>query len=162
MAPLLQMTRAVPIVFVQVVDPVGSGFVASLARPGGNVTGFTNFECAIGSKWLELLKEIAPGVTRVAPRVQSGHGAVRPACSGNRSRRSSVAWTVEPIQVPVRDAAEIERAIETLARDAERRPDGPAGHARRPTHRDLIIALAAAAPTARDLPLSRISPRAAA
>jgi putative tryptophan/tyrosine transport system substrate-binding protein len=65
-APLLQTTRSVPIVFVQVVDPVGSGFVASLAQPGGNATGFTNFEYGLSAKWLELLKQIAPGVTRAA------------------------------------------------------------------------------------------------
>ena len=64
--PLLQATRTVPIVFVQVADPVGAGFVDSLARPGGNATGFTPFEYAIAGKWLELLKKIAPGVTRVA------------------------------------------------------------------------------------------------
>ena len=60
MAPLLQATRAVPIVFVQVVDPVGGGFVESLARPGGNATGFTHFEYGLSAKWLELLKQIAP------------------------------------------------------------------------------------------------------
>jgi putative tryptophan/tyrosine transport system substrate-binding protein len=64
--PLLQATRTVPVVFPTLVDPVGAGFVDSLARPGGNATGFMNFEYSIGGKWLELLKEIAPGVTRVA------------------------------------------------------------------------------------------------
>src|SRR5215203_3535759 len=62
-APLLQESRTIPIVFTLVADPVGAGYVANLARPGGNVTGFTNFEYSIGSKWLELLKEIAPNVT---------------------------------------------------------------------------------------------------
>src|SRR5256886_10101940 len=65
-APLLQATRTIPIVFVTVVDPVGSGFVASLAHPGGNATGFTIYEFSMSGKWLELLKEIAPGVTRAA------------------------------------------------------------------------------------------------
>jgi putative ABC transport system substrate-binding protein len=65
-APLLQATRTVPIVFVTVIDPVGAGFVASLARPGGNATGFTMFEYGMSGKWLELLKEIAPRVTRAA------------------------------------------------------------------------------------------------
>src|SRR5262245_64607587 len=64
--PLLQATRAVPIVFVQVAEPVGAGFVETLARPGGNATGFMLYEYGIGAKWLELLKEIAPGVKRVA------------------------------------------------------------------------------------------------
>src|SRR5215471_17457688 len=65
-APLLQATRIVPIVFVTVIDPVGSGFVASLAKPGGNATGFTLYEFSMSGKWLELLKEIAPRVTRAA------------------------------------------------------------------------------------------------
>jgi ABC-type uncharacterized transport system substrate-binding protein len=64
--PLLQVTRTLPIVFAIVADPVGAGFVDSLARPGGNATGFMSYEYGIGGKWLELLKEIAPGVTRVA------------------------------------------------------------------------------------------------
>ena len=65
-AAVLQQTRTVPIVFVQVADPVGSGFIQSLARPGGNITGLTNFELSMAGKWLELLKEIAPTLTRVA------------------------------------------------------------------------------------------------
>ena len=77
-APLLQATRTVPIVFVAVADPVGAGFVDSLARPGGNATGFTLFEYGISGKWLELLKEIAPRVTRAAvlrdPAIASGIG----------------------------------------------------------------------------------------
>ena len=66
MAPMLQAARTIPIVFTQVIDPVGSGFVESMARPGGNVTGFTQFEYSLAGKWLELLKEVAPRVTRVA------------------------------------------------------------------------------------------------
>jgi putative ABC transport system substrate-binding protein len=66
MGPLLQLTRTVPIVFVAAADPVGAGYVESLAKPGGNATGFSNFEFGMGAKWLELLKQIAPGVTRVA------------------------------------------------------------------------------------------------
>src|SRR5262244_2170042 len=77
-APLLEATRTVPIVFVVVVDPVGAGFVASLARPGGNATGFTIYEYGLSGKWLELLKQIAPGVTRAAvlrdPTIASGIG----------------------------------------------------------------------------------------
>jgi putative ABC transport system substrate-binding protein len=76
--PLLQATRTVPIVFVNVPDPVGAGFVDSLARPGGNATGFTNFEYGIGAKWLELLKQMVPGVTRIGvvrdPAITAGIG----------------------------------------------------------------------------------------
>ena len=91
-APLLQVTRTVPIVFVIVPDPVGAGFVSSLARPGGNATGFSQFEFGISGKWLELLKEIAPGVTRAAvirdPRHFRRHRSVRryPIC-GTVGRR---------------------------------------------------------------------------
>ena len=79
-APLLQATRTVPVVFVLVPDPVGAGFVDSLARPGGNTTGFVQFDYGISGKWLELLKEIAPGVTRVAvlrdPATTAGQGQI--------------------------------------------------------------------------------------
>jgi len=85
-APLLQATRTVPIVFVIVIDPVGAGFVASLARPGGNATGFTAFEYGVSGKWLELLKEVAPGVTRVAVL------RVRPSPPGSGSSPPSRQW----------------------------------------------------------------------
>jgi putative ABC transport system substrate-binding protein len=75
-APLIQINRTVPIVFTNVADPVGAGYVDSLARPGGNITGFTSFDYSMSGKWLQLLKEIAPGVTRVAvtrdPSIASG------------------------------------------------------------------------------------------
>jgi putative ABC transport system substrate-binding protein len=107
--PLLQATRTVPIVFPLAGDPVGAGFVDSLARPGGNATGFMIYEYGMGGKWLELLKEIAPNVTRVAvlrdpasPSQTAQFGAIR-------AMASSV--SVEVIPVNVRDADEIERAI---------------------------------------------------
>jgi putative ABC transport system substrate-binding protein len=113
-AVLLQATRTVPIVFAVVIDPVGAGFVASLARPGGNATGFTVYEYSLSGKWLELLKQIAPGVTRAAvlrdPAIASGIGqfgavqAVAPSLG------------VELSPVDVRDAPEIERAVTALAR----------------------------------------------
>jgi putative tryptophan/tyrosine transport system substrate-binding protein len=139
-APLLQATRTVPIVFVVVVDPVGAGFVASLARPGGNATGFTMFEYGLSGKWLELLKQIAPSTTRAAvlrdPAVASGIGqfaavqAVAPSLG------------VELSPVDARDAPEIERAVTAFARS------GNAGLIVTPSpvanrHRDLIVTLAA-------------------
>jgi len=139
-APLQQATRTVPIVFVNVVDPVGAGFVASLARPGGNATGFTAFEYGVSGKWLELLKELAPGVTRVAvlrdPGTASGIGqfaAIQSVAPGLR---------VELSPADVRDAAEIERDITAFA--------GTSGNGLIVTgspsaaaHRELIAALAA-------------------
>jgi ABC-type uncharacterized transport system substrate-binding protein len=139
-APLLQATRTVPIAFVQVIDPVGAGFVASLARPGGNATGFTSFEYGLSGKWLELLKQIAPSMTRAAvlrdPAVASGIGqfaavqAVAPSLG------------VELSPVDARDAPEIERAITVFARS------GNSGLIVTPSpvaarHRDLIATLAA-------------------
>src|SRR5438094_2500424 len=111
-APLLQATRTVPIVFVSVIDPVGAGFVASLAQPGGNATGFTIYEYSMSGKWLELLKEIAPGVTRVAvlrdPTVASRIGQF----GAVQAVAPSLGVEVSPVNV--RDAGEIERAIATF------------------------------------------------
>jgi putative ABC transport system substrate-binding protein len=108
-APLLQATRTVPIVFVTVIDPVGAGFVASLAQPGGNATGFTIFEYGMSGKWLELLKEIAPHVTRAAvlrdPAVASGIGQF----AAVQAVAPSVGIELRPVDV--RDAGEIERAV---------------------------------------------------
>jgi putative tryptophan/tyrosine transport system substrate-binding protein len=110
---LLQATRTVPIVFVTTIDPVGSGFVASLAQPGGNATGFTIYEFSMSGKWLELLKELASNVTRVAvlrdPAVASGIGQF------GAIRIVAPSLGVELSPVDVRDAGEIERAIATFA-----------------------------------------------
>jgi ABC-type uncharacterized transport system substrate-binding protein len=112
--PLLQATRAVPIVFVQVAEPVGAGFVETLARPGGNATGFMLYEYGIGGKWLELLKEIAPGVKRVAflpnPAIAAGPGQF----GAMQASAPSLGVEVRPINV--RDAGEIERVITSFAR----------------------------------------------
>jgi putative ABC transport system substrate-binding protein len=112
--PLRRATRTVPIVFVLIVDPVGSGYVNSLARPGGNVTGFTPWDYSIGAKWLELLKEIAPSVTQAAvirdPAITAGIGM----WGAIQSVSPSVAIEVSPINVG--DAGEIERALTDFAR----------------------------------------------
>ena len=140
MGPMLQATRTVPIVFVQVTDPVGAGFVDSLARPGGNATGFTHFEYGISAKWLELLKQIAPGVTRAAvlrdPAIASGVGQF--------AVIQSVAppLGVELTPVNVRDAGEIERAVTAFARASNGGLIVTAS-ALAVVHRDLIITLAA-------------------
>lgn len=139
MAPLLQTTRAVPIVFVQVVDPVGSGFVDSLARPGGNATGLTNFEYGLSAKWLELLKQIAPGVTRAAvlrdPTAAAGIGQF----GAIQTAAPSLGVEVSPINL--RDADEIERAVTAFARGSNGGIIVP-GSALANVHRDLIVALA--------------------
>jgi putative ABC transport system substrate-binding protein len=137
--PLLQVTRSVPVVFMVVVDPVGAGFVASLARPGGNATGFTNFEYGLSGKWLELLKQMAPGVTRVAvlrdPAISAGIGQF----AAIQSMAPSLG--VEVIAVNVRDAADIERDVTAFARSPN---DGliVTGSALTVVHRNLIIKLA--------------------
>jgi putative ABC transport system substrate-binding protein len=138
--PLLQATHTVPIVFVQVVDPVGAGLVASLARPGGNATGFTIFEFGIAGKWVELLKEIAPGVTRAAVL----RDAASTSSIGQLGAIQSVApsFGMELTPVGVSDADEIERAVSAFARASN------GGLIVTPVtlsivHRDLIITLAA-------------------
>ena len=137
--PLKQATSTVPIVFVNTADPVGGGLVASLARPGGNLTGFTNFEYGMSGKWLELLKQVAPRVTRVGvlrdPSLAAGIGQL----AGIQAVAPSFGVELTPIDV--RDASEIERAITKFA--------GPNGGLIISTstgagvHRELIIALAA-------------------
>ena len=137
---LLQATRSVPIVFAQVPDPVGAGFVESLAHPGGNITGFTNFEFSIGGKLLELLKEIAPRVTRAAVL----RDAADPAGVGQWGAIQTAAPSLglELRVVDVRDAGEIERSITAFARGSN---GGMIVTGSAPTaiHRDLIITLAA-------------------
>jgi putative ABC transport system substrate-binding protein len=138
--PLLQATRAVPIVFVNVPDPVGAGFVDSLARPGGNATGFMSYEYSLAAKWLELLKEIAPSVTRVAvlrdPAIAAGPAQFA------AIQAVAPSFGVELRPLDVRDAGEIERAITAFAQGA----NGGlivTGSALSFVHRDLIIRLAA-------------------
>ena len=138
--PLLQATRTVPIVFVNVADPVGSGYVDSLARPGGNATGFVLFEYLISGKWLELLKEIAPSVTRAAvicdPTIAAGIGQ----WSAIQALAPSVGVDVRPVNVG--DPDKLERAVTTFAGSA----NGGlivTGSALTVVHRDVIIALAA-------------------
>jgi putative ABC transport system substrate-binding protein len=137
---LLQATRTVPIVFPIIADPIAGGFVDSLSRPGGNATGFMLFENSIGGKWLELLKQIAPGVTRVAvvvdPTIPTGPGQF----SVIQALAPSLRVEVTPLNKP--DAGEIERAVAALARASNGglivTPGLPAT-----LNRDLIITLAA-------------------
>jgi len=140
LAPLQRATRTVPIVFAGVADPVGAGYVDSLARPGGNVTGFALFEYGIAGKWLELLKQIAPAVTRAAvmrdPTISLGIGqwAVIQAMAPSTG--------VDLILVNMRDASEIERDMTAFARSLNGGlivTAGPWGT----VHRELIITLAA-------------------
>ena len=114
LGPLQQATRTVPIVFPVVVDPVGAGFVESLARPGGNATGFHAFEYGMGGKWLELLKEIAPSVTRVAVLRDTAIAAGPGQFAVIQAVAPSLGVEVSPVNV--RDAGEIERAIAAFAR----------------------------------------------
>src|SRR4249920_1581502 len=139
-APLLQATRTLPIVFVTVIDPVGAGFVASLARPGGNATGFTNYEYGMSGTWLELLREIAPRGRRAAvlrdPTVASGIGQF----GAVQAVAPSLGMELSPVDV--RDAGEIERAVTAFAGIQ----NGGLVVTASPSstvHRDLIIALAA-------------------
>ncbi len=140
MGPLLQATRILPIVFNSVADPVGAGFIDSLAQPGGNVTGFLQFEYTLSGKWLELLKQIAPHLTRAAVLRDSAI----PAGIGQFAVIQSVAPSVglDVRAINVREADEIERAITAFARA----PNGGlilTASALAIVHRELIIALAA-------------------
>ena len=139
-AALQRVTRNLSIVFVGVSDPVGAGFVDSLARPGGNVTGFMIFEYSLSGKWLELLKQIAPSVTRAAVLRDSVNPAGIAQFGAIQAAAQSLGVEVSPISV--RDAGEIERAVTAFARSA----NGGlivTGSALTAVHRDLIIALAA-------------------
>src|SRR5215831_12028884 len=139
-APLLQATRTVPIVFPNIGDPVGGGFVDSLARPGGNATGFMSYEYTLSGKWLELLKEIAPGVTRAAV-IRDAALSVGPAQFGViQAMAPSLRVEVNPVNT--RDAGEIERGIAAFAGS----PNGGlivTASASAIAHRDLIVRLAA-------------------
>jgi putative tryptophan/tyrosine transport system substrate-binding protein len=137
---LLQATQTIPVVFVHVTDPVGNAYVASLSRPGGNVTGFLSFEYNLAAKWVEVLKEIAPNVRRV--------GVLRDASVSYGIGQFAVIQSVAPslgvdvTPINLRDIAEIERDITALARSANAGlilTAAPSG----PLHRDLVIALAA-------------------
>jgi putative ABC transport system substrate-binding protein len=138
--PLLEVTRTIPIVFTIVPDPVGSGFVESLSRPGGNATGFLMFEYSLCGKWLELLKEIAPSVTRAAVLRDPIDTSAIGQYAVIQSEAPRVGVEVRPINL--RDAAEIERAIVAFAQ----MPNGGlivTTSALSVVHRDLIVALAA-------------------
>ena len=138
--PLLQATRTVPIVFTTILDPVGAGFVDSLARPGGNATGFIAFEYGLSGKWLELLKQIAPSLTRVAilrdPATAAGIGQF----AAIQSVAPSFGVELRPIDM--REAGEIERAVTAFARSSNGGLIVTAGSGSA-IHRDLIITLAA-------------------
>ena len=138
--PLLQATHTVPIVFTIVFDPVGAGYVDSLARPGGNATGFMGFEYSFSGKWLELLKEIAPNVTRVAVLRDTTQAFTTSQFAVIQALAPSLRVEVNPIDM--RDAGGIERAVATFAHA----PNGGlvlTGSAAGVRHRDLIITLAA-------------------
>jgi putative tryptophan/tyrosine transport system substrate-binding protein len=140
LAALQQATRTVPIVFVNVIDPVGSGFIDSVARPGGNTTGFLLFEYSLSGKWLELLKQIAPNVTRAAVFRDAGNPSGNAQFGAIQALAPSLGVEASPINM--RDASEIERAATAFARSA----NGGlivTGSAAATLHRNLIIELAA-------------------
>ena len=138
--PLLQATRTVPIIFTATNDPVGFGFVDSLARPGGNATGFMNWEFSMGAKWLELLKQIAPGVMRVAVLRDASQSFTVNVFTAIQTAAPSLGMEVIPVNM--RDAGEIEQAVANFARS----PNGgliPSPSSAVVQHRDLIVTLAA-------------------
>jgi putative ABC transport system substrate-binding protein len=140
-AAVMQETHTIPIIFVQNFDPVESGLVKSLVAPGGNITGFTSYEPAIGSKWLELLKAVAPQVARVAivynPQTAPYGGSFL-----RSVETASAAFGIQPIALPIQDAGTIEKAIEAFANETNPSlmvlPD-----ATTTVHEKLIVKLAA-------------------
>jgi putative ABC transport system substrate-binding protein len=139
-SPLLQVTRTVPIVFAAVADPVGAGYVESLAQPGGNATGFTALEYQFAGKWLELIKEIAPRVTRLAVLRDSAIAAGPGQFGVLQAFAPSLGLELRPVDL--REAREIERSISTFAQGSNGGlivTGSPAATA----HRNLIVALAA-------------------
>ena len=116
-AALQRETRTIPIVFVPVADPVGSGFVASLARPGGNITGFSSYEASLGGKWLQLLMEIAPGVKRAAAIFNPDTALVNRSYYLPSFEAAARSLKVEPITALVHSDAEIAAAITSLGRE---------------------------------------------
>jgi putative ABC transport system substrate-binding protein len=140
MGPLQEATRTVPIVFTQTADPVGAGYVATLARPGGNATGFTNFEYGVSGKWLEVLREVVPGITRAAVL----RDPTNPAGTGQWGAIQAVASPlgVELSPIDVRERGEIERGVSAFAAGSNRGLIvSSSGFAI--LNRELIIALAA-------------------
>ena len=140
LAPLLQVTRSVPIVFIAVGDPVGGGFADSLARPGGNATGFRAFEWSISGKWIELLKQIAPGVTRAAVLRDTTLGSGASQFAVIQAVAPSLKVDVSPINVL--DAGQIERDVTLFARTPNGGLIATGGPSVR-LHRDMIVELAA-------------------
>src|SRR5262245_16421200 len=141
-AGLVPLDRTLPIVFVYVTDPVGSGLVPNLARPGGKLTGFTSFEFSIGSKWLEALKEIAPAVRRIAVVFNPDTAPFAPLFWQPVVDAATRSFSVAAMQMPVRDGRELAGAMEAFARE----PDGGLmvlPDVSTANNRDLIIALAA-------------------
>jgi putative ABC transport system substrate-binding protein len=139
---LWQETRSIPIVFAQVSDPIGEGFVASLARPGGHMTGLTNFEPSMGGKWLEIVRDIAPAVSRVAllfnPQTSPGGGSYY----SKPIEAAASALGMRPIAMPVHGVGELESAVKLFTRD----PNGGLivlSDAFNVVNRKLIIGLAA-------------------
>jgi ABC-type uncharacterized transport system substrate-binding protein len=116
-AALLQQTRSIPIVFAMVADPVGSGFVANMSRPGGQVTGFATMEGSLGGKWLELLKEVAPRVARVAVLFNPTTAATFVEYYLSPLKAASASFGVEVIAAPVHDTTELESVIARQARE---------------------------------------------